>query len=159
MSTSKLIDAGISISEESRSSDALAAFFLASEPEQIEPLSLFVDLNEYADKLTKKARIIYAMRQNEIVGICAYYHNLAPKYSYIPLILVRKSIRGIGLGKLLINKVIQSCLDSRGIELEVSEINEVAIRFYSGLGFEVYDRKSTENVASIHYIMRLNINA
>lgn len=155
MSTSKLADSGIQFSMESRLSEELTAFFVACEAEQIEPLSLFVDLKEFAEKLTEKAKIIYALRQNEIVGVCAFYHNPAPLDSYLSVILVRSNVRNIGVGNKMMLQMIDYCSDSAGIMLEVSEANTFAIPWYEKFGFSNKESVFNNQARRTHHMMYL----
>ena len=159
MSTSKSNKLGhIELSFIKQPAESLYSFFLTTDNDQSEPLSLFVDLKEYAIKLTEKANIIYALKSGKIVGICAFYYNPSPSDSFLTLLLISKSCRGNHLGKRLMEEMIQYCHSSQGIRLEVSETNLVALSLYKDLGFVIVDTQWNSKSNSLHLTMHLTTN-
>ena len=79
---------------------------------------------------------------NEILGYATYffsYFTWTGKSLYMDDLYVRESYRGVGIGKLLINKVIEFAKTSgcHKLRWQVSDWNATAIGFYKGLGAEI----------------------
>src|ERR1035437_67463 len=66
-------------------------------------------------------------------------------------VLVDKNLRGKGIGKILIKKIIEAVKDSniQFISLEVETHNETAIKLYKSTGFDVY-----RETASVLYMFK-----
>ena len=80
--------------------------------------------------------------EDEIVGYATYffaYFTWTGKSLYMDDLYVKESCRGEGIGKLLINKVIEFAKTSRCHKLrwQVSDWNAPAIGFYKSLGAEI----------------------
>lgn len=80
--------------------------------------------------------------KDEIVGYATYffaYFTWTGKSLYMDDLYVKESCRGEGVGKLLINKVIEFAKVSRCHKLrwQVSDWNAPAIGFYKSLGAEI----------------------
>ena len=79
---------------------------------------------------------------DEIVGYATYffaYFTWTGKSLYMDDLYVKENYRGAGIGKLLINKVIEFAKVSgcHKLRWQVSDWNAPAIAFYAGLGAEV----------------------
>jgi|LSQX01.2.fsa_nt_gb ribosomal protein S18 acetylase RimI-like enzyme len=100
------------------------------------------NLVEFAEKLSKNATFIFAKKQKKIVGFAAFYFNASPKSSYLTLIAVDNRHQGLGIGKAIIEKMIEYCEknESEGIMLEMRVRNKNLLDFYYSLGFEVKDK-------------------
>lgn len=77
-----------------------------------------------------------------IVGMALYY----PRYStwkgmclYLEDLIVRDTVRGLGIGKALLRAVVQAGVDQGAarVQWQVLDWNEDAIRFYKSLGAEI----------------------
>ena len=86
--------------------------------------------------------IVLAEEEGEIVGMAFYY----PRYStwkgkcmYLEDFIVKKEMRGRGIGKLLFDHVVQVSADfgAKRLEWQVLEWNEPAIRFYESVGAQL----------------------
>ncbi len=78
---------------------------------------------------------IVAKKENQIVGFAGII-NL-PDDVEITNIVTKKSERKKGIGKLLLDKLIQMAFEfSKDISLEVNEKNKAAINLYKKAGFE-----------------------
>lgn len=78
-------------------------------------------------------------KQHEIVGYATYffaYFTWTGKSLYMDDLYVKESYRGAGIGKILINKVIDFAKASgcHKLRWQVSDWNAPAISFYKGLG-------------------------
>jgi len=107
--------------------------------EYVPPLSSYINIDEYASKLVKRAEVWIASTELEDVGVVAFYaNNSATKEAFISTIGVIPSFRGKGLGLKLIEKAAQIAKD-RGmlyLALEVSGDNVSAINLYARCGFK-----------------------
>jgi GNAT superfamily N-acetyltransferase len=80
--------------------------------------------------------------EGAIVGMALYY----PRYStwkgmclYLEDLIVRDTVRGLGIGKALLRAVVQAGVDQGAarVQWQVLDWNEDAIRFYKSLGAEI----------------------
>jgi GNAT superfamily N-acetyltransferase len=76
-----------------------------------------------------------AEQSDKIVGLSLYYYRYSTwkgKRLYLEDIIVTESLRGKGLGKLLLEKTIQKAKDEKctGMMWQVLDWNEPAINFY-----------------------------
>ena len=86
---------------------------------------------------------IVAKQNEEIVGFAGFMRNLLEVE--IMNIVVKKNCRGKGIGKLLLQKMIEKAKNdgAREIFLEVNENNKIARQLYQNVGFaEVGKRKN-----------------
>lgn len=82
------------------------------------------------------SRYIIAEKNDEILGFAGII--ILPDDVEITNIVVRKSERKKGIGKLLLDKLIEmsKSIGKECISLEVNEKNEIAIKLYEKFGFE-----------------------
>lgn len=87
------------------------------------------------------SRYIVAKIDNEIVGFAGVI--ILPDDSEITNIVTKKTMRKKGIGKHLLEKLIEISKEENKTEisLEVNEINEPAIRLYEKFGFEIVGRR------------------
>lgn len=87
------------------------------------------------------SRYIVAKIDDEIVGFAGVI--ILPDDSEITNIVTKKTMRKKGIGKNLLEKLIEISKEENKIEisLEVNEINEPAIRLYEKFGFEIVGRR------------------
>lgn len=113
----------------------------------------FIHLKDFSDLKHTKNEIKNMLSRNEFYGLLLYSQNkkliaylLGEKIKlndgrfvyYISYIYVIKEYRSQGIGKRLINKVIEKCKNSFGISfimLTCENDNVSAIRFYKKLGY------------------------
>ena len=87
------------------------------------------------------SRYIVAKIDDEIVGFAGVI--ILPDDSEITNIVTKKTMRKKGIGKHLLEKLIEISKEENKTEisLEVNEINEPAIRLYEKFGFEIVGRR------------------
>lgn len=101
-------------------------------------LSSSMDIKQYAHKLATCAQFIIVLKQEQIVGFVAYYLNDEGQFIYVPLIWVSSLFQRQGVGKQLIQNLVElSLLDYKCIKLEVLKTNVHAIMFYKNEQFEI----------------------
>lgn len=108
----------------------------------IPKLSERVNINEYANKLSKSADLFYLLEGQKIVGNVAVYLNSKEK-GYITSFAILSQYQKMGLGKRLFSEVRKEA-EKRGIkciDLEVYEDNEKAIKFYQKQGFVTENKR------------------
>lgn len=102
-------------------------------------------LSEYAQKVVRNGKVLLAMENETITGLCAFYDNNAEtKVGYITLIGVRKDYRKRQVGKRLLEEC-EVIMQKNGmvyVKLEVDEDNVVAKRFYVHMGYQESDKAS-----------------
>lgn len=101
-------------------------------------LSKQVEISEYAEKLSEKAKFIFLKRENRIIGLIAYY--ISNTKSYVSTFGIHKDHHHQGLGQHLFNAYLNEVSKSsiRTIELEVDKSNKVARKFYSKFCFSIH---------------------
>ena len=87
------------------------------------------------------SRYIVAKIDDEIVGFAGVI--ILPDDAEITNIVTKKTMRKKGIGKHLLEKLIEISKEENKTEisLEVNEINEPAIRLYEKFGFEIVGRR------------------
>ncbi|NMB57347.1 GNAT family N-acetyltransferase [Candidatus Beckwithbacteria bacterium] len=108
------------------------------------PLSLRVNLKFWANKLYTKSEIILAFDQknNQIIALlCFYCNNHKTKYSYIPVLGVRKDYRENGIMKTLFCY----CLNYlKKLNFKILGIktwdNSIPLKMYKSLGFKIINK-------------------
>jgi len=115
--------------------------------EEFDPiLSNVVDLSTYADKIASRAEIISIIENSVIKALIAVYCNDPEKRNaYITLFYVKEEYRKMGLGKRLLETLLQYLkgLQFQILKLEVFKTNKKAINFYLTNGFEEFEENET----------------
>ncbi len=114
-----------------------------------------VFLIEISKKFSKYAEFYCLKQENEPIGFIAFYdNNQETKVAFLSMIIVSKEYQGQGVGKYLLNKMIEVCRikGMNSITLEVDKTNENAIVFYEKHGFS---KISKESNSSFFYSMRI----
>lgn len=85
----------------------------------------------------KYCRIYCARKDNELAGYATVYNTKNKGEQYIEDIFVKEEYRGKGIGKAIIQKILQ---DFKGKKLAISTSvkNKSAIEFYKKSGFKEY---------------------
>ena len=99
-------------------------------------------------------KYIVAKYKNEVVGFCGIMTN--PPDIEIMNIVVKKSFRKKGIGKILLNRIIEISqkLNCKKIFLEVNEKNFPALKLYDNVGFkQIGIRKKYYNLKDDAVIM------
>lgn len=103
------------------------------------PILNRVNLNDFFNKLSKNAIIIYASQIDILAYVAFYANDKNSKEAYISLIAVKPEIQNYGIGKKLLNECI--CISCRygmnKIALKVDKDNANAIKFYLKNGFNL----------------------
>ena len=101
-------------------------------------LSKIVDLEAYAEKLSKFAEFSIIGSGSNILGWMAYYKNDPGKFIYITHFWVNRLCQKKGYGKYLLDKMIQD--DGAGYDevcVEIYKEDEGALAFYDKNGFQL----------------------
>ncbi len=108
-------------------------------------LSKKVNLKEYAKKVVEKGTNFFAVKNNEIIGVCTgYTNNKKECIAYISALAVLQQYRNLEVGKQLIIafKEYSKKANMKKIQLYVHKENDRAIRFYEHNGFEIINEKA-----------------
>ncbi len=99
------------------------------------------NLNDYADKLIDKAKIIFEKDdQNQIKGAVAVYtYDKSSNYGFITFVASNKNYRHQGVVRRLMEKSFDYCLESGKTGVELFTHNPAAIKLYQSMGFEMLD--------------------
>jgi GNAT superfamily N-acetyltransferase len=102
------------------------------------PLQQQFDIEQYAEKLLRKAEILVSLGPEGVSGLLAIYANdTSRRRAHIPLVAVQPSQQGLGLGRRLLEHAVALAV-ARGmhrVDLEVRADNHRARRLYSDFGF------------------------
>jgi ribosomal protein S18 acetylase RimI-like enzyme len=113
------------------------------------------DINEYIIKLTKNAIIIPYYSESDLKGFIAYCANdLSRQDGYLSMIIIDKTARGDGLGKLMLQTSIFDLI-KRGFvnyKLEVLKLNTNALKLYENFGFVIEEDRGDK------WLMNLKLN-
>jgi ribosomal protein S18 acetylase RimI-like enzyme len=128
--------------------DDVRALILAEQQRQAGQFITGVDVESYLVKLEAHAEILSDSVPGRCRGFVAYYCNdQATRRAYITLVLVHPDDRGSGLGRTLVECVL-NLARQRGFgscRLEVGKDNRPARHLYAGLGFRaIEDRGDKE---------------
>lgn len=107
------------------------------------PLNERVKLSDFGNKINNNAITFCAKDKNKLVGLISCYFNNG-SYGFINHISVLSKYKGLGIAKTLMNMCIDYAIENSYslINLKVSSDNEVAIKLYIKLGFEIIDDNS-----------------
>ena len=113
----------------------------------IPALSERVDVQEYSQKLYKKAERFEAWKAGVLVGLLATYCNDSKPSStaYITSVSIELNSRGEGIGESLLKQCIAYVIPKgfRAITLEVGKENHSAIGLYKKFGFKQFSVNDT----------------
>ena len=87
--------------------------------------------------------ILISEGDGSVMGFTLFDINGADSFAHLLKILVNPNVRGLGIGKALLNKALDE-LKLRGIKdffLEVEEHNNPAINLYESVGFKIIHQK------------------
>jgi ribosomal protein S18 acetylase RimI-like enzyme len=104
-----------------------------------------VEIETYLRRLDEQAEVVAEVADGRCRGLVAFYcNNLATRQAYITLVLVAPPDRATGLGRTLVNSVLDACR-GRGFttcRLEVRDDNTAALAMYQSLGFTMVEERS-----------------
>ena len=132
------MNASIEILLNKASTAQIAEHLLRCDADFVPPLSGRVEINDYAQKITSKARRFEAWSGGALAGlVAAYYNNQEKRIAYITNVSVLKSWTGKGIAARLIGLCVENAKASgmRHVSLEVANDNARAIRLYEKSGF------------------------
>lgn len=98
------------------------------------------NIDEYLTKILNHASFIIDYDEKICRGFIAYYCNKNLAKVYITMVLVRAQYRGLGIGKGLVEFVLNTTQRNKeflSCELEVDDKNEVAYNMYKSMGFKI----------------------
>jgi ribosomal protein S18 acetylase RimI-like enzyme len=101
------------------------------------PLSSYVNLSDYSNKLFQKAERIECWYQGQLIGLIAFYNNFEKSLSFITNVSVLKCYSGNGISNKLMLDTFEFLRNKEisKIELYVDKQNIRAINFYSKFNF------------------------
>ena len=112
------------------------------------PLSSRVDLLEYSEKLFSKSETYEAWESGALVGLLAVYNDCTKgQYDFITNLSVVPAYQLQGVAGKLFSFYLEERAQEHsftGVELEVDEINEGALKFYGKWGFTAVSKKDSQ---------------
>ena len=135
----------------------LELFLTEADNYAIPPLSVLVNIREYALKLAEKATIFSALDNDRIVGISAVYVNKAPLFSYATYLCALKPYQDDMVGIELVMKSINYCkaYGSASYRGEIRKSNKPLWNFYKRIGFTIVEEKVYPNSDTQSLIIEL----
>jgi ribosomal protein S18 acetylase RimI-like enzyme len=111
-------------------------------------LSSYVNLDKYSKKIFENADRVELWRNEELVGLLAFYTNL--NSVFITNVSLDRSLQGSGFGVKMFNKLFEIIKDKNieKVNLEVNSKNKKAINFYKSMGFDL-ENESGKNLLLI----------
>lgn len=108
----------------------------------VPPFSQCIDLSKYTNKLLQHASFVYCMSGKNIISLLAYYKNNVTRELYIPYICVENSKQNTGIGKKMMNTLIENNREYyNSIVLEVVKSNVNGLSFYFRNGFVIEEER------------------
>lgn len=130
---------------------------LACSDSFVPPLSSYVDIQMYSEKIEKNAVTFEAWYNDRIVSLIACYLNDEINHmGFITNVSTIPSFQGKKIISFLLQKLIDYSRNNRykSLSLEVNKLNHKAISFYTKKGFDIDVKNSTSH----NYIMFLNLD-
>lgn len=102
------------------------------------PISQYIDLCDYSEKIVANAYVIWAVQKQITVGMCAFYANCPPN-AFLTSLSVVPAFQGHGIAKKLLHHLKLWCRenDYPYLSLEVYKTNAIATMLYKQSGFQV----------------------
>jgi ribosomal-protein-alanine N-acetyltransferase len=129
--------------------DAVRALIVDEQQRQAGQFISGVDLDAYLAKLCAHAELLANSTPDRCRGFVAYYCNdTATRCAYITLVLVHPDDRGAGIGRNLVECVL-NLARQRGFlscRLEVGKDNRFARELYGSLGFRVIEDRNQKEL-------------
>ncbi|MBE0391148.1 N-acetyltransferase [Flavobacterium sp. PL002] len=103
-----------------------------------------IGLENYVEKIIKKASIISIIKNDILIGFIAYYDNEPNKeMAFLTMIIVKEEFENLGYGKSLLEfslkEIIGKGFKKYGLKVHVE--NKYAIRLYEKYGFVKIERE------------------
>lgn len=116
----------------------IAGHLLCCDADFVPPLSVRVEIRDYAQKISDKATRFEAWSNGTLVGlVAAYCNDLETRIAHITSVSVLKGWTGNGIAAHLIDQCVEraAAAGMRKIALEVAVDNMPAINLYEKSGF------------------------
>jgi ribosomal protein S18 acetylase RimI-like enzyme len=112
-------------------------------------LSSYVNIDIYSKKIFEKADRIEFWKNEELVGLLAFYIN--PPNVFITNLSLDKAMHGLGYGVKMLDRLFEITKDKniKKVSLEVNSMNQKAVNFYKSIGFEEFE-ESDKNLRLIY---------
>ncbi|MBN2775594.1 MAG: GNAT family N-acetyltransferase [Prolixibacteraceae bacterium] len=139
--------------------ETIYSFLYSIDHEIVPPMSDRIDIKVYPKKIKKFSIGIAATKNEELVGMCVFYHpNIKDNYVYLTLLGVKKRYRKQGISKTLIIKTIEAAKGEKanGIKVQTWETAEKLIRFYNNFGFKQYGIEDNRNCREKSVLLKLD---
>ena len=133
----------VRFAQSTATADQIRAHLLACEQSFVPPLAGRLDIEDYAEKIARKAVTFEAWREPELAGlVAAYLNDPDGQEGFVTSVSVVESVVGRGIGAALLGTCIDAARDSgfQQMKLEVHRDNGRAIEFYQRFGFLTLDR-------------------
>lgn len=120
--------------------EQIEVFILHQEKFFVPAIASKVNLKEYSEKLLEQASLAFAVNENVIAGMIAFYCNdFNSKQAYISYFAIDDLHKGKGLGRKLLSNCIAQCqeVNMNSIKVETWAGNAAGIHLYNSLGFRV----------------------
>jgi ribosomal protein S18 acetylase RimI-like enzyme len=134
---------------------SLVAFFHEIDNTFPIPLSKKQDLYDFAVKILTKATICAHIENGRILAaVIGYTDHIIDNKAYISVVATVQEAQRKGLGAKLVKEFISICeaKDIDAVHLYTDARNAGAIKLYSKLGFELYEKKDDHRPHDIHFI-------
>lgn len=102
-----------------------------------------------AHKFYSYGKVFALYEDDTLVGFAAFYDNNAiQKVAYLSMIAVKAGYRRKGIGKIILNYVVQYAVESgmRILRLEVNKSNLNARNFYYSYGFQLFEENENSYI-------------
>ncbi|WP_165043362.1 GNAT family N-acetyltransferase [Dysgonomonas sp. ZJ709] len=145
----------IHLDKSAKSSSELAAYYRLLDKSFEPPLSSYVDIDAYADKLVNNAYVAILKNKEEFIGLFAVYINdQERKTAYLSSFAIMNKYKGLGYSGYLINEMtkVAKLSGMHRIQLEVKSSYTRAINFYQKHGFKRSDEKTADNSTFYMYM-------
>lgn len=122
--------------------ETIETFILQQDKYFVPTIASKVNLAEYSQKLLSKASLAFAIKDNVLLGLIAFYcNNSTNKKAYISYLAIDGLYRGKGLGRKLLSSCIKSCIEANMISIEVETwaSNTAGIQLYTSMGFSMIE--------------------
>ena len=139
----------IIIKEASLSKEVILRVLLDSNQDFTPPLSLSLDLNLYAEKLSNHAVFIVLKDNDNILGCLAFYTNAIENFVYVPYFWISHEKQKDGWGRKLLTYLV-NITNSRYKEIRLEEVknNFNAFSFYKKNNFNVIEDRNSKYLLS-----------
>jgi len=107
-------------------------------------LSSYVDIKEYAEKLSRYANFLIVEEHGRVIGHLAFYKNQNAMELYVTSLCVFNAYRGKSVGKKLLDYLHNIGLSEgyTSISLEMRKDNKRTLGFYKKMQFEISQTRS-----------------